>query len=173
MHIKSYRSFLNESNDSDPILDLVRNLTRNYETTRTFYTDQVQYSPEEEHKDWVKPLDYVELEKPITKAAKYSLVFLLDGKVYRIRINFSFTINGKKEKDAPETASEADLGRLNIVLEDVEVKNFRVKSQSLDVEKTSGSMEDRLKKAVITFLVKMLSTEYDSLGGKIYSLEQT
>ena len=173
MHIKSYQTFLNESTDSDPILDLVRNLTRNYESTRTFYTDQVQYSAEEEHKDWATPIDYVDLEKPITKDGKYSLVFQLDGKVYRIKIDFSFTINGKKEKDAPETASEADLGRLNIVLEDVEVKTLKVKSQSLNVEKTSGSMEDRLRKAVITFLVKMLSTEYDSLGGKIYSLEQT
>jgi len=173
MRIKNYQSFLNESADSDPALDLIRNLTRNYESSRMFYTDQVQYSAEEEHKDWTKPMDYVELEKPITKDGKYSLVFRLDGKGYQVKIDFSFTINGKKEKDAPETASDENLGRLNIVLEDVDIKKIRIRSQNVNIEKTSGSIDDRMHKAIIAFLSKMLSTEYDTLGSKIYSLEQT
>ena len=173
IHIKNYENFLNESNgSSDAVTDLFRSLTRNYETTRVFFTDQVQYSAEEEHKDWKKPADHVKMQTPITHDAHYMLVFRLDGKGYQVDIDFNFTFDGKKEKDAPETAYDEQMARLNIFLEDVNVKKVKVRSQNLNFEQSVGSMEDSLKKAITVFLVKMLSTEYDSLGGKIYSLEQ-
>lgn len=173
-HIKSYRNFLNESNgSSDVITDLIRTLTRNYETTRVFFTDQVQYSAEEERKEWKKPIDHVKIQTPTTHNAHYMLAYMMDGKGYRLDIDFNFTFDGKKEKDAPETISDEQMLRLNVILEDVEVKKLSLKSQNLDFEKSGSSMDDNLRKAVTAFLVKMLSTEYDSLGGKIYSLEQT
>ena len=172
MRIKGFFGYLLEKGGDDTATNLMRNLSRNYETKRMFYTDLVQYSAEEERRDWKQPKDYVKLEKPITHEAHYFLVFKMDNKGYKLKIDFDFTFEGTKERDAPETVSDENSSRLNIVLKDIRLRKFTIESQNFNFSGAGDNMEDSLKKTVTSFIAKMLSNEYDTLGGEIYSLEQ-
>ena len=169
--IKNFEQFLNESSDQDfKVSDIFSTLSRNYESKKMFYTDLLQFVVEEERRDWGDIRAKAELEKNKTEDGFYKLVFVLDEKKYLLEINFSFTYRGTKEKDAPETASEEDLKRLNVVLENIKVKKISLKASGMDYQTSSPS------KAVLDscekFMVKMMEVDYDTLGSEIYSLQQ-
>ncbi len=169
--IKNYTEWLNESKDQDfKVTDLFSSLTRNYESTKVFYTDILQFSVDEERRDWGDIRSKAKLEKSRTDQAFYKLVFTLDEKKYLLEVNFNLTYIGKKEKDAPETASEEQLSRLNTTLTGIDIKKISLKAT--DVDYTTSSPSSSVKKACDKFLVKMLASDIDSLGEEIYSLEQ-
>ena len=171
MMIKNFCEFIKESKDQDfKISDVFSTLSRNYESSRVFYTDLTQFSVDSERRDWGDLRAKTELEKSKTSDAFYKLIFILDEKKYLLEVDFSITYLGKKEKDAPETASVEDLSRLNTVLKDVTIKKIKLKATDIDYETTSPS--GSVKKSCKKFLVKMLSNDYDTLGEEIYSLEQ-
>jgi hypothetical protein len=169
--IKNFTDFLNESKDHDfKVADLFATLTRNYETKKNFDTDLLQFIVEEERRDWGDLRAKAELEDTKTDEGFYKLVFIIDEKRYLLEIKMDISYRGKLEKDAPETASDEDLNRLNLVLENIEVKKISLKATDLDYVTSSPS--DSVLSACKKFLVKMLEVDYDTQGNKIYSLEQ-
>ena len=164
MTFKNFKEFLNESNiDSDTkVVDMISSLARNYESSRAFYTDQLQYNVEQERRDWRDTRKYAELEKLVTHEAFYKIKFSMDGKHYLVEINFDFSFNGTKEKDAPDELSSAPgIDRLNVVLEKIELKKINIKSTDLDY--TSDKISEPIRKACEAFLIKVLeidSTQY-------------
>jgi hypothetical protein len=169
--IKNFSEFINESKDQDfKVTDIFSALARNYESKKMFYTDLLQFTVDEERRDWGDIRSKAKLEKSKTDDAFYKLVFQLDEKKYLLEINFSISYIGKKEKDAPETASPDELNRLNVVLEKVKIRDVKLKATDLDY--SSSSPSDSAKTACEKFLVKMLEVDYDTLGEEIYSLEQ-
>ena len=171
--IRNFSQFLFESQDSDTrLVDFFGALTRNYETDRPFYTDQVQFDINQEWRDWPDTLKNVKLEKNVNLNASYKINFILDQKNYILKVDFIFTIKGQIAKDAPETMSQEDADRLNIVLEEIKVDMIDLKSTDFDIKKTKKSLSVPVKKACEAFLVKVLETNYDSLGAEIYKIEQ-
>jgi hypothetical protein len=169
--IKNFEQFLNESNDQDfKVADIFSTLTRNYESKKMFYTDLLQFVVEEERRDWGDIRAKAELEKKKTDEGFYKIVFVLDEKKHLLEINFDLTYRGTKEKDAPETASEEDLNRLNVVLEDVKVKKISLKASGMEF--STGSPSQNVLESCQKFMVKMLEVDYDTLGSEIYSLQQ-
>jgi hypothetical protein len=169
--IKNFCEFLKESNDQDfKVTDVFSTLSRNYESKKTFYTDLLQFSAEEERRDWGDLREKAELEKLKTDDAFYKLVFIIDEKKYLLEIDFDLTYNGTKEKDAPETASEENLNRLNVVLEKLKIKKIVLKATDLDY--SSSSPSDSVRSACKKFLIKMLAVDYDTIGSDLASLEQ-
>ena len=167
--IKNFEQFNESQNNDFKITDLFSSLMRNYESKKMFYTDLLQFAVEEERRDWGDTRQKVNLEKPKTDDAFYKLIFHLDEKKYLLEINFKITYNGKKEKDAPETASEADLERLNVVLENVQIIKIHIKAT--DVDYTSSSPDKAVYESCKKFLVKMLSVDYDTLGEELFSFQ--
>ena len=169
--IKNFTQFMNESESQDfTVSDIFSTLTRNYETNKMFYTDLLQFVVKEERRDWGDIRQKAELEKEIVEDADYKLVFRLDEKEYVLKIEFSISYKGRKEKDAPETASPSDLERLNVVLESVKIQHIHLESANMHYSTKSPS--DSVKKSCEKFLVKMLEVDYDTQGEKIYSIEQ-
>ena len=170
--VKNFQQYLLESKDGDfKISDLFSTLSRNYASKKTFYTDQTQFEVIEERRDWGDIRKKAELEKSKTNHAFYKLVFRHDEKKYLLEINFDMTYIGKKEKDAPETASQDDLARLNSTLEKIVIKQILFKADGLDYSTSSPSSS--VKIACEKFMIKMLADDYDSLSNEIYSIEQT
>lgn len=170
--IKNFTEYLLESQDGDTrAVDFFASLSRNYESSKPFYTDLMQFTIEEERRDWRDTRKYVELEKKVTHEAFYKLKFELDKKMYLLEINFDYVFDGQKEKDAPETISDEDMQRLNVVLEEVRIKKIRIVSSDFNYDSSSPS--DPVKKACEAFLIKMMEVDYDSLGAEIYKIEQT
>lgn len=171
MAFKNFREFLNESNtDTDTrVVDLFSAVARNYEASRAFYTDQLQYNVEEERRDWRDTRKYAELEKLVTHEAFYKSKFSMDQKHYLIEINFDFSFKGIKSKDTPDIVS-ADPDVLNVVLEKIDLKKIKVRSTDLDY--TSSEISEPIRKAAEAFLVKVLEVDYDTLGAEIYRIEQ-
>ena len=164
--IKNFSSFLSESSNNDfRVADIFSSLSRNYETKKVFYTDLLQFSVDEERRDWGDIRQKSKLEKIKTDDAFYKLNFSLDGSKFLLEIKFSISYRGKKDKDAPETAAPEDLERLNTVLEDIKITRINLSSSSLKYNTSSPS--DSVKKACEKFMVKMLSLDYDSLGKEI------
>jgi hypothetical protein len=171
--IKNFEQFLFESQDSDTrLVDFFSSLARNYETNRPFYTDQVQFDISQEWRKWEDTVKYVKLEKNVDIDASYKINFTLDQKNYILKVGFVFTIKGQNEKDAPEALSDEDVGRLNIVLENITVDSIDLKSTDFDINKTKKELKEPVRKACEAFLVKVLEADYDSLGSEIYKIEQ-
>jgi hypothetical protein len=171
--IKNYYNWLNESQDEDTrLVDFFASLTRNYETSRPFYTDQVQFDISQEWRKWENTIDKVKLEKNVDIDASYKINFTLDQKNYILTLSFVFTINGQNEKDAPEALSDEDAGRLNIVLESITVDSIDLRSTDFDIKKSKKELKEPVRKACEAFLVKVLEADYDSLGAEIYKIEQ-
>lgn len=169
--IKNFQQFLNESENKDfSVSDIFSSLSRNYETNKKFYTDELQFNVEQERKDWGDIRKKAELEKTNTEQADYKLVFRMDEKRYVLELEFSFDYTGKKEKDAPETASVEDLARLNTVLNSVKIEHISLKSSTLDYNTSKPSSS--VLRACEKFVIKMMSSDYDTLGEEIATLEQ-
>jgi hypothetical protein len=170
--IMNFCDFINEGKETsdDAVIDILRSLSRNYESKKFFYTDLLQFEVEEERRDWRDTRKYVELEKTVTHDATYKLKFKLDEKHYLLSIDFKFSFKGDKEKDAPENASPEELGRLNIVLSGIDLKKIELNSS--DMNFSTSTFSELLKKTVTDFLVKMMQVDYDTLGAEIYSLQQ-
>lgn len=169
--INNFDKFLAESEDREfSVADLLSTLSRNYETKKMFYTDLLQFTVNEERRDWGDLRAKAELEKSKTDSAFYKLTFNFNEKDYLLEINFSLTYNGRKEKDAPETASEENLNRLNVVLEKLKIKKIRIESSALNY--TSSSPSESVRNACEKFLVKMLAVDYDTLGEELFNMEQ-
>ena len=169
--IKNFTEFLNESNDTDmKISDIFSSLARNYEHGVKFFTDILQFKVEEEHKDWEEIRPLAELEKMKTEKAHYKLLFSIDEIQFLLELDFDITFKGKRERDSPEETTEYDLARLNTVLEDLKIKHIKIISKNVKYD-TSSPVEN-IKKHCLNFMVKMMSPNYDTLGEKIYSLEQ-
>jgi hypothetical protein len=168
--IKNFNDFIFESEDKDTrIVDLFSSVTRNYESSRAFYTDQLQYHVEEERRDWRNTRKYAELEEVITHESFYKLKFSLDEKSYLIEINFNFSFNGSKDKDTPDAMND-DTGTLNVILEKIDIKKIRIKST--DIDYVSSDVSSPIRKACELFLVKVLEEDYDTLGADVYKIEQ-
>lgn len=170
--IMNFCDFINEGKETseETITDILRSLSRNYESKKFFYTDLLQFVVEEERRDWRDTRKYVELEKTVTHDATYKLKFKLDEKHYLLTIDFDFSFKGDKEKDAPENASPEDLGRLNVVLNGIDLKKIELNSS--DMNFSTSTFSELLKKTATDFLVKMMQVDYDTLGAEIYSLQQ-
>jgi hypothetical protein len=170
--ILNFNEFLNEGKETndDTVTDILRSLSRNYESKKFFYTDLLQFEVEEERRDWRDTRKYVELEKTVTHDATYKLKFKLDERHYLLTIDFDFKFKGDKEKDAPENASPEELGRLNIVLTDIDLKKIELNSS--DMNFSTSTFAESLKKSASDFLVKVMQVDYDTLGAEIYSLQQ-
>lgn len=174
MIINNYRQFLLESENEDTrLVDFFASISRNYESQRPFYTDQLQFIVEEERRDWRDTRKYVELEKSVTHEARYKLKFKMDEKTYLLEINFDFTFEGRKERDAPEAMAQEDEERLNIVLEKISIQKIRVRSTTYNILKTGKEITPPVKKACEAFLVKMMEVDYDTLGEEIYKIEHS
>ena len=111
-----------------------------------------------------------ELEKMKTEKAHYKLLFSIDEIQFLLELDFDITFKGKRERDSPEETTEYDLARLNTVLEDLKIKHIKIISKNVKYD-TSSPVEN-IKKHCLNFMVKMMSPNYDTLGEKIYSLEQ-
>ncbi len=171
--IKNFEQFIFESEDPDTrLVNFFSSLTRNYETDRPFYTDQLQFDINQEWRNWEDTIKKVKLEKLVDINASYKINFTLDQKNYILKLEFVFTINGQNEKDAPEALSDENAERLNIVLEKITPKKIDLKSTDFDIEKSGSGISAPVIKALETFLVKVLEADYDSLGGEIYKIEQ-
>ena len=171
--IKNFNQFIFESQDTDTrLVDFFSSLTRNYESKRPFYTDLLQFTIEEERKNWRSTTEIVELEKRVTVDASYKIKFNLDEKVNILKIDFTFVIIGQTEKDAPEAMSEENEGRLNIVLENVTTTKIDLKATDMDIFKSKKDLTEPIRKASEAFLIKMMEDSYDSLGAEIYKIEQ-
>jgi hypothetical protein len=169
--IKNFSQFLNESSDQDfKVADMLATVTRFYESRKNFYTDELQFIADEEHRDWEDTREDIVLEEEKKIHGKYTLKYKLNEKKYVLNINFLMTFNGSKEKDAPETAPETELNRLNLVLEDLKIKNLSLKSQSMDY--SSSSPSQTVEHNCMRFLIKMLANDYDTLGEKLFSIEE-
>ena len=169
--IKNFSQFINESSDDDfKVADLLATVTRFYESRKTFYTDELQFIADEEHREWGDTREDIKLEEERTMSAKYTLKFRLDNKKYVLKLQFNMIFNGTKEKDAPETATEENLNRLNLVLEDIKLKNLSIESQGKNYNSSSPS--NTVERNCIKFMIKMLATDYDTLGEKLFSIEQ-
>jgi hypothetical protein len=165
----NFEDFLFE-NKNTHVADLFRSLSRNYESEKFFYTDHLQFTIEEERRNWRDTRKYVELEKTVKHEANYYLSFKLDDKNYKINIDFEFDFKGEKEKDAPDTLSAEDAKRLSVVLTGIRVKKVAVSSSELNF--VTSSPDESLKKAIMDFLQKMMSVDYDSLGSNLYNMQQ-
>ena len=170
--ILNYTEFLNESANIDNIVDLITNLTRNYDSTNTFNTDTTHFILNKEYKNWRDPKEVVKLEKTITHEAIYELNFDLDKKTYNLTCEFNFSFFGKHEKDSPDTGFDSPSNnRLAVILDGIDVKKLKIKSELLNFK--SKHLEKPVKTALETFLIKMMNSDYDSLSAKIYKIEQT
>ena len=70
--IKNFNEFINESKDSDfKVTDIFSTLARNYESKKMFYTDLLQFSVDEERRDWGDIRAKAKLEKSKTDDAFY------------------------------------------------------------------------------------------------------
>jgi hypothetical protein len=169
--IKNFKGFLNESTDQDmKVVDLFSSLGRNYESKKNFYTDLLQFIVDEERRDWGDIRSKAKLEETKSDKGYYKLKFSMDGKKYLLEIDFNLSYKGIKEKDAPETASDSELNRLNVILENIDIEKISIESSILNYNSSSPS--DSVKKACEKFMVKMLQIDYDTLGNEIYNLEQ-
>jgi len=168
--IKNFNQF-NESSDQDfKICDMLSTLTRFYETNKSFYTDELQFLVDEEHREWGDMRTSAKLEENTPEKGTYILKFRLNEKKHVLELKFNFIFSGNTEKDAPETAPERDLNRLNVVLENVDVKSVSIKSHTFNYDTSSLSIS--VEKSCEKFLLKVMSTDYDTLGEKLYSVEQ-
>jgi len=150
--------------------DLLSTLTRFYETNKSFYTDELQFLVDEEHREWEDMRTSAKLKENTPEKGTYILKFRLNEKKHVLELNFNFTFSGNTEKDAPETAPERDLDRLNVALEDINVKSVSIKSLTFNY--STSSLSDSLEKSCEKFLIKVMSTDYDTVGEKLYSVEQ-
>jgi len=168
--IKNFSQF-NESSDQDfKLCDLLSTLTRFYETNKSFYTDELQFLVDEEHREWEDMRTSAKLEENTQRKGTYVLKFRLNEKKHILELKFNFSFSGNTEKDAPETAPERDLNRLNVSLEDIDVKRVSVKSNTFNYE--TSSLSSSVEKSCEKFLIKVMSSDYDTLGEKLYSVEQ-
>jgi len=62
------------------------------------------------------------------------------------------------------------MDRLNIVLEKVETESIEVKSTDFDSDISGKNISQPVEKACEAFLVKMLASDYDSLGEELYRI---
>lgn len=168
--IKNFSQF-NESSDQDfKICDLLSTLTRFYETNKSFYTDELQFLVDEEHREWEDMRTSVKLKENTPEKGVYTLKFRLNEKKHILELKFNFSFSGNTERDAPETASEKDLNRLNVALEDIDVKSISIKSHTFNYN--TSSLSTSVEKSCEKFLIKVMSSDYDTLGEKLYSVEQ-
>ena len=169
--IKSYEMYILESSDnSNLVVEMFSNLTRNYETNKAFYTDQLQFKVSEERRDWGDIRQKAKLDETNEDDAFYKLVYVLDDKDYLLEINFIIKYVGKKEKDAPETATTENLERLNTILNGLSIKKIKFKGPEIDYN--SDSLSASVKLACTKFLVKTLAKDYDTLDNSLTTLEQ-
>ena len=169
--IKNFNNWLVESGEQSlKISDIFNTVSRFYDTAQSFNTDNKQFTILEERRDWGDIRQKAELEKlKVQENAFYKLVFINDEVKYLLEINFNFSYIGKKEKDAPETASEEQLCRLNTTLEKIEIKKILLKSGTVDY--VSNSSSKSVRRACEKFIIKMMVSDYDSLGAELYNLE--
>jgi hypothetical protein len=174
MIINNYQQFLLESENEDTrLVDFFASISRNYESQRPFYTDQLQFVVEEERRDWRDTRKYVELEKTVTHEASYKIKFKMDEKLYLLEIEFDFNFEGRKERDAPEAMAQDDEERLNIVLQKIGLKKIKIHSTTYNITKSGKEITPPVKKACEAFLVKMMEVDYDTLGEEIYKIEHS
>lgn len=168
--IKNFSQF-NESSDQDfKLCDLLSTLTRFYETNKSFYTDELQFLVDEEHRKWEDMRTSAKLEENTPEKGVYILKFRLNEKKHVLELKFNFEFSGNTEKDAPETAPEKDLNRLNVALENIDVKSVSIESHTFNYN--SSSLSATVEKSCEKFLIKVMSSDYDTLGEKLYSVEQ-
>ena len=168
--IKNFNQFNESSNQDFKMCDLLSTLTRFYETNKSFYTDELQFLVDEEHREWGDMRTSAKLEENTPEKGTYILKFRLNEKKHVLELKFSFSFSGTTEKDAPETAPERDLMRLNVVLEDIDAKSISIKSLTFNYN--SSSLSDSVEKSCNNFLVKVMSSDYDTVGKKLYNIEQ-
>ena len=171
-YIKSFTEFLNESDslDYDKVASVFSILSKYYESDKPFYTDALNFVLQEEIRNWAIIRDEVELEKTKSEDCFYKLIFDLSEKQYLLEIKFKIYYKGIKEKDVPETASQLNIDRLNCILEDYQIKHIVLKSPITNFETTH--LSHSIKRSVNDFMLRMLKDDYDTLGKKMYDLEQ-
>jgi hypothetical protein len=169
--MKTFSEFLYESENEDTrLVSFFSSLTRNYESKAPFYTDQLQFSLEQEKKEWENVVNLVQLHKTVEVSGTYTAKFHMEEKNYSLKISLKFYINGQNEKDAPDKLADEDMDRLNIVLEKVETESIEVKSTDFDSDISGKNISQPVEKACEAFLVKMLASDYDSLGEELYRI---
>jgi uncharacterized Zn ribbon protein len=168
MDIKSYSQFLFES-DTVKLVDVISTLTRNYNSSDTFYTDLTHFVVEKEYKKWNETRKNVELKKNTIQDASYELIFKLDERPYTLKCEYTFIFFGQHEKDEPDASFDMTSDRLTVVLDGIDIKHFSLKSSDINYDSNvSGQVSIAIKK----FLIKVMINDYDMLSSKIYSLQQ-
>lgn len=166
--ITNFSDFLVESAGTVKIVDMLTTLSRNYDSTNTFYTDLSHFSIEREERNWKDLRQSAQLEKTLVTDAHWELDFTLDKREYKMICDFSISYIGRNEKDAPDHGDEY-AKRLAVFLNNVSIKNLKISSQSMNYD---SEPKADIKEATEKLMVKVLENDYDSLSSRIYSIEQ-
>lgn len=159
--IHTFIEFLLEKTNTEWISGIISALLRSYEVESSMKIDDMQLQIEKEERNWEDTRASVSVGKTEEMEGSYHISYHLDGSAYVVDIEFTMTLEGRKEKDTPDME---EIPGAAVVLKDVRVKSISAKAG--EKREHLSEFSSGLKETLDRFMVKALAPDYDTLGEK-------